>query len=81
MNNAMSKKEYKRVDCSLYDRYEALAVQNKLVNIRFRTGSERVDLQAVKIKTLETRDKEEFMILESGERFRLDEILSLVESS
>lgn len=77
----MSKKEYKRVDCSLYDRYEALAVQNKLVNIRFRTGSERVDLQAVKIKTLETRDKEEFMILESGERFRLDEILSLVESS
>ena len=77
----MSKKEYKRVDCSLYDRYEALAVQNKLVNIRFRTGSEYADLQAVQIKTLETKDKEEFMILESGERFRLDEILSLAESS
>ncbi len=77
----MRKEEYKRVDCSLYDRYEALAVQHNLVDIRFRTDSEREDLQAVKIKTLETKDKEEFMILESGERFRLDEILSLVESS
>ena len=77
----MSEKEYKRVDCSLYDRYEALAVQGKLVDIKFRPDFEFNDMQAVKIKTLETKNKEEFMILETGERFRLDEILSLVEST
>lgn len=70
----MSENSYKPVDCSLYDRYELWAMQGKSLNINTLHGVYRGV-----IHTLEAIAGEEWMVLQSGERIRLDHIASVTE--
>jgi transcriptional antiterminator Rof (Rho-off) len=71
----MSENSYKPVDCSLYDRYELWAVQGKLLTINTLHGTHRGV-----IRTLEAISGEEWMVLQSDERIRLDHIASVSEA-
>ena len=75
----MSEK-YKRIACSLYDRYEAIASLKKLVDIVYLSDN---DEQQVKLSTfisdLFTISKEEFMKLDDDTVIRLDRIVSVRE--
>ena len=72
------KNPYKRISCDIYDEYERVAVQKKTLLLMVM-GDMMVEQIEGKIKTLETKNKEEFMILESGKRIRLDAIVSWTE--
>ncbi len=71
-------KGYKPIDCNIYDEYERIAVQKKTILLMIMKDFAVSEVEG-KIKTLETKDKVEYMILESGQRFRLDEIVSWTE--
>lgn len=66
---------YKPIDCNLYDVYEAYATLQTLVRIRYR-DSDFENVTISKIVTLETRNKEEYIVLENSLRIRLDTILT-----
>ena len=70
--------KYKRISCDVYDQYERMGVQKKTILLTVM-GDMMVTQIEGKIKTLETKNKEEFMILESGERIRLDNIINWTE--
>ena len=76
------KDEYKRIGCSVYDRYEAFAATRKLLDIVYldKEGNQVV-VQNSRIIDLFTVSKEEFMKLEGDITFRLDKIISLAEVS
>lgn len=68
--------QYKPINCSTYDKLEALAVQKTICVIQFLESDTETVISS-KIKTLETINKEEFLILETGTRIRLDNIITL----
>ncbi len=67
--------EYKRINCDFYDHFEIFASRKTWVYILLKDGSEF----NTRIKTLETSNKEEFAILNSGRKIRLDVIEELAE--
>lgn len=74
------KEEYKKVSCDLYDRLESYAIQQKSILIHyFDPAGFGVIEDEIIIKTLETKNKEEFLVAASGLRLRLDKIVSLTE--
>ncbi len=61
----MKKAIYKNIDCNLYDVYVLHAMRKTLFSI---AGQD----EKVYIKDLETKNKEEFIILSDDSRIRLD---------
>ena len=72
-----SKKKYTPINCSFYDVLESHATIGDWVIIRIRTENEGVHEISDRITNLETRQGEEFLILESGNVYRLDAIVSI----
>ncbi len=72
------KSNYTPINCSVYDEYERIAVQRKTILLMVMDDMMITQIEG-KIKTLETKNKVEYMILESGERIRLDDIVSWTE--
>lgn len=74
------KDEYKRIGCSVYDRYEALAATRKSIDIVYLDDENK---QLVKgnmlIVDLYTVSKVEFMRLKDETVIRLDKIISVSE--
>lgn len=64
--------KYTPISCSIYDEYELAAVRRDKLELVLSDG--RV-IQS-KLKTLETVDSVEYMILENDDRIRLDHIES-----
>lgn len=75
----MNDKEYKRVSCDFYDQLEIHASRKSRLKIKFVNEDEETKELKTAIKTLETKNKEEFLVTESGHRLRLDRILGLSE--
>lgn len=72
------KNEYKRVGCDFYDQLESYATLKKKIAIQYIDSSSSNSVyEEITIKTLETKNKEEFLISTSGLRIRLDKIISL----
>lgn len=85
-NNSCSKKEipgtdYQRISCDYYDFLEMYAVQKKLLLLKYDDEHGATVEKHIQIKTLETKNKEEFMISTEGLRLRLDKIINLTPIS
>ncbi len=72
------KDKYRCVSCDFYDQLEQYATRNTKLFLSYLASDATEQLQAViRIATLETKNKEEYMITKSGLRLRLDRIISL----
>ncbi len=71
------KDEYNRVNCNFYDQLEAYGVQNKRLAVIYKDENSKEITETIEIKTLETKEKAEYLITKSGLRIRLDKIVSL----
>jgi Rho-binding antiterminator len=71
------KQPYKPISCDFYDELEAYAVQQKIVLVEFETPKGQMRQCEVRIVNLETRNKEEFVLLDNGLEIRLDFIHSV----
>ena len=69
--------KYKRVNCNFYDQLEAYGVQNKRLSIIYKDKEGEEVNTEIEIKTLETKEKAEYLITKSDLRIRLDKIVSL----
>jgi transcriptional antiterminator Rof (Rho-off) len=65
-------KKYEPIDCNLYDHFEIHAMRRDLVVIEL--AEKTIELV---IKTLEVKEGAEYLIPESGEPIRLDQIKSI----
>lgn len=70
------KQNYTPVSCLLYDELERYAVKSTNVKIKYLEDNEEKSIEDF-IINLETKNKEEFLILKSGGKIRLDKIISL----
>lgn len=77
-NNTENNTDYKPIDCDIYDKYESIATRKKTIKLKVKNEMVTTEIEG-NIKTLETKNKVEYMILESGERIRLDDIVSWTE--
>ncbi len=73
----MTKTDYKPIDCDFYDHFEIHAMRGTWVEIEYEEGRNIQSLIG-KIKTLETKKKEEYVITDSGLRIRLDRVTKLI---
>lgn len=70
----MSQVPYRPISCNFYDELVLLAMRSTDCTIRLLDAEGRpFQIQGI-IKDLETRSGEEFMLLQDGRRFRLDQI-------
>lgn len=69
---------YTPISCSFYDRLEAWAVRRERVEIQFRS-QENDAVQHVTgiIADLFSKDKAEYLIVSTGEKIRLDWLISV----
>lgn len=72
----INNKQYKAISCVLYDSYEAFSVKKTKLKILYFNGKEKKEILDYIIR-LETKNKEEFMVLNSGIKIRLDRIIEL----
>ncbi|NJL76766.1 MAG: hypothetical protein HC892_18850 [Saprospiraceae bacterium] len=70
---------YQPINCDFYDTLEEYATLKKLGSIRFYDAHAQVQEVRTRIQNLFTKDKEEFMELESGITIRLDQLIALDE--
>jgi len=63
--------DYKPIDCTIHDQYEAAAVRRTIVTL---TWSERDTPYVGRILDVRVRDGAEFLVLEGGLTVRLDHI-------
>lgn len=70
-------KTYQPISCDFHDILEDAAVRRLLVEVDYRDpqGSERTVNS--KIKDITVEGQEEFLLLESGEKIRLDQLISV----
>ncbi len=69
---------YTPIDCNYYDRLEAHATRRQRIRIDYRNEQgEAAVLEGALIVDLQTRNKEEFMILETGQEIRLDKLIAV----
>ena len=72
--------KYKRIACSVYDRYEGISSLNQRIDIVFLGNSnERLVRKDILIEDLFTKTKVEYMKLEDQTIIRLDKIVSVHE--
>lgn len=72
----MVKTSYSPIDCSYYDILEATATSKKIVRIKYLSEGEVKHVDS-RIKDLQTRSKEEFLVLSESLELRLDQIISV----
>jgi Rho-binding antiterminator len=68
---------YRPIDCAVHDRLESWAVRRVQVAVRWTDGDGVEHRDHSVIQDVYAREGEEFAVLESGARIRLDRILEL----
>lgn len=68
---------YKSISCSYYDILEATATRKIYSKIQYFTELKELITVNALIKTFVTENREEFMLLCSGEKIRLDRVVSV----
>lgn len=66
--------EYRKVNCLFYDQLTDLIVQKKYVRIDFTTDIKEFIKRQTVLKDIVTIEKQEFLMLNTGESVRLDRI-------
>ena len=64
---------YQPIDCSLHDRFEAAAVRQRPVRIRWNDSGGHVE-RTTTIRDVLVRDGAEYLVLDDGTTVRLDHI-------
>ncbi len=64
--------EYSNVSCDFYDELLQIIKQNKLVSIDYEDSKRNFHKIEIKLKTIITKDKAEFLVLENDIEIRLD---------
>ncbi len=70
----MKDKKYTPINCDLYDELEILAMRRQKTEIVYSVDGEETVLQDALIKNVYSREKVEYLKLESGEEIRLDSL-------
>lgn len=73
----MEKEKYIPIACQFYDVLESYASRKEEVTIAYFESAKSVKTVKHKIKTLVTRNKEEFLVLPDDKEVRLDQIISI----
>jgi len=73
----MKDKKYNPINCNLYDELEILAMRKQRTSILFIDNETQVELEDALIKNLYSREKIEYMVLESGVEIRLDQLIEV----
>lgn len=79
----MQNQKYIPVDCGFYDNLEAFATTQKIIEINYLDSDyEAIINQKIKVKDLETKNGEEFMIFEVEStkqkiKIRLDRLINI----
>lgn len=68
---------YTCVGCEFYDQLEILAMRKNQVRIIYKNKENKNSTIVTYIKTLQTRNKEEFIVTLSGKEIRLDKIVEV----
>jgi Rho-binding antiterminator len=68
---------YKPIDCDYYDELALMATKRKKVEIKYKEDDGADQRTEGVISTMETRDHEEFLILENGSEIRLDRLIEV----
>jgi Rho-binding antiterminator len=68
---------YKPISCSFHDELEALAVQQRIIEIVFLDDTSKRQALTSQIVDFKTREGVEFMVLRDGQIFCLDKIISV----
>lgn len=70
---------YKPIDCGFHDHLEAAATLGKYVKLQYFTDIHEFMTAMAVIKDIVTKDKMEFLVLNTGEEIRLDRVVSIDE--
>lgn len=68
--------KYQPISCSFYDFLEAAASRNKEVKIEYYNKNKELVAVSTKVKDLYAKNGEEFITLENGIKFRLDNLVT-----
>jgi Rho-binding antiterminator len=66
--------EYRPVDCSLHDHYEAWAVRRTLLTVEWISEDGSPRHTDARISDIRVRDGAEYLVLSSGDVIRLDRL-------
>ena len=69
--------KYQPINCHFYDELELLAIRQKNCLIQYQNEAEKMLEKIDVILDFKIIDKAEFMLLKSGEKIRLDKIISV----
>jgi len=69
--------KYQPINCHFYDELELLAIRQKNCLIQYQNEAEKMLEKMDVILDFKIIDKAEFMLLKSGEKIRLDKIISV----
>lgn len=73
----MDEHNYQPIDCNLYDYIEHFAVLNQPVRIQYKLNNAVIISFKKILDTHTSSDKEEYLILESQSKIRMDQLLSI----
>ena len=71
-----NKQDYQPISCNFYDELTLLAMRKKTCEIVYRVNEQKVTTVTGVIRDIYTKEKEEFVVLESGLAIRLDQLIS-----
>ena len=69
--------KYKPIDCNFYDVLEAVAIEKRYVKVYYYSEIRELLSAMAIVKDIYTRDKMEFLVLNTGEEIRLDRIVRI----
>ncbi|MEZ0368654.1 MAG: Rho-binding antiterminator [Candidatus Sericytochromatia bacterium] len=70
-------KAYQPISCDFHDILEDAAVRRLLVEVVWKSENGGMQTSCSQIKDITVEGKEEFLILESDEKLRLDQLISV----
>ncbi|WP_339922090.1 hypothetical protein [uncultured Cyclobacterium sp.] len=69
--------KYTPINCSFFDRLQHWSTRKEIVEIIFIDKDANTNTLRTRILDLFTKNSEEFIVLESGHKFRLDQLISV----
>lgn len=69
--------DYHPIDCNYYDELVLLAMRKRNVEIVYQVSNSKITTIQSVIRDIYTKEKEEFLLLESGLPIRLDKLISV----
>lgn len=72
-----TEKTYQPIACGIYDQLEDLATRKVFCRIHYKDDIHAYHRTTALIKDFETRNKEEYMLLSTGEEVRLDRLVKI----